>query len=61
MRNKRYKTYDEIPTTVQDYLLTVAGEKHIMDIPLEEINVFLDGLHEYHKSKQEEYSEGWVE
>lgn len=58
---KQYQSYTEIPPTVQDYLLTVAGEKHIMDIPLEEINVFLNGLHKYHKTKEEEFSEGWIE
>jgi hypothetical protein len=31
-----------------------------MDIPLEDINSFLAGLHEHYKTKQEEYSEGWV-
>lgn len=58
---KHYRTYAEIPPLVADYILTVAERKHIMSIPLDDINSFLDGLHEYHKTKQEEYSEGWVE
>lgn len=57
---KPYKSYAEIPPLVEDYILTVAAKKHIMSIPLEDINTFLDGLHEYHKSKKEEFSEGWV-
>ena len=58
---KPYLTYAEIPPLVQDYILTVAEKRHIMSIPLSEINSFLDGLHDYYKTKQEEYSEGWVD
>jgi len=50
---KHYNTYAEIPP--------LAERKHIMSIPLSEINSFLDGLHDYYKTKQEEYSEGWVD
>ena len=57
---KPYESYAEIPVLVAEYVLTVAAEKHIMDIPLEDINSFLAGLHEHYKTKQEEYSEGWV-
>lgn len=58
---KHYITYEEIPPLVEDFILTVAQKKHIMTISLEEINSFLDGLHEYHmKKNQEEYTEGWV-
>lgn len=55
-----YSSYSEIPTLVQDYVLTVAGKKHIMTIPLDEINSFLDGMHQYLARKDEEYNEGWV-
>jgi hypothetical protein len=58
---KHYNTYAEIPPLIEDYILTVAERKHIMSIPLSEINSFLDGLHDYYKTKQEEYSEGWVD
>lgn len=58
---KPYMTYAEIPDTVADYILTISEKRHIMSIPLDEINSFLDGLHEYYKTKQEEYSEGWVD
>ena len=58
---KHYNTYAEIPPLIEDYILTVAERKHIMSIPLDDINSFLDGLHEYHKTQKEEYSEGWVD
>jgi hypothetical protein len=58
---KHYQNYAEIPPLVADYILTVAKKKHIMSIPLDEINSFLDELHEYHSNKREEYSEGWVD
>lgn len=58
---KHYNTYAEIPETVADYILTIAEKRHIMSIPLDEINSFLDGLHDYYKTKREEYSEGWVD
>lgn len=57
---KPYQSYAEIPPLVEDFILTVAEKKHIMSIPLEDINSFLDGLHEYHKIKEEEFSEGWA-
>lgn len=59
--NKHYQTYEEIPFTIKSYLLTASGEKRIMDIPLEEINSFLDGLEKYyHQKVAEEYEDGWV-
>lgn len=58
---KIYQTYDEIPLLMREYILTVAEEKTIMDVPLEDINSFLEGLHSYYATQKEEYSEGWVE
>ena len=57
---KHYNTYDDIPQLIRDYMLTVSEEKHIMDLSLEDINSFLDGMHEFYKTQKEEYSEGWV-
>lgn len=57
---KPYREYEEIPVLIRDYILTVAEKRSIMDIPLEDINSYLDGLHEYYKTQNEEYSEGWV-
>lgn len=59
MRN-RYIAYNEIPPLMKEYLLTVADRRDIMEIPIEDINDYLEGLHEYYKTKPEEYSEGWV-
>ena len=55
-----FKTYEEIPVLIREYVLTVADEKSIMDIPLEDINSFIDGLHQYYETEQEEHTEGWV-
>ena len=46
---------------MREYVLTVADKRDLMDIPLEEINSFLDGLHAYYATQKEEYSEGWIE
>lgn len=55
-----YRSYAEIPALVSDYILTVAEKKHIMSIPLEDINSFLEGLHEYYQTKKEVEEDGWV-
>lgn len=39
-----FKTYNEISSMLRDYVLDVSGETHIEDIPLEEINDFLNGV-----------------
>lgn len=58
---KSYITYEEIPTPIRDYVLTVSAEECIMNIPLEDINVFLDDLEEFYARKvAEEYEDGWV-
>lgn len=57
---KPYREYAEIPVLIQEYILTVAEKRDIMDIPLEDINSYLDGLHTYYKTQKEEYNEGWV-
>lgn len=60
MRN-RYRTYNEIPQLMREYLLTVAEKRDIMEIPIEDINSYLEGLHSYYTTQKEEYSEGWVD
>lgn len=62
MRSRyEYSSYDEIPLLIQDYILTVSTEKTIMNISLEEINSFLNGMDAYLATKDEEFIEGWVE
>ena len=58
---KPYQTYAEIPVTVREYLLTVAEEKCIMNMSLEDINSFLQGLDEFYTNQKEEFTEGWAE
>ena len=55
-----FRTYEEIPLLIREYVLTVADEKSIMDIPLEDINSFIDGLHKYYETKPETEEDGWV-
>ena len=58
---KRYVEYNEIPPLIREYLLTVADKRNIMEIPIEDINSYLEGLHSFYRNQKEEYSEGWVE
>ena len=55
-----FRTYEEIPLLIREYVLTVADEKSIMDIPLEDINSFIDGLHKYYENVPETEEDGWV-
>jgi hypothetical protein len=55
-----YKTYEEIPLLIKEYIQTVADTKDIIEIPLDDINGFLTGLREYDKIVLSEYDGGWV-
>lgn len=57
---KKFYSYEEIPVATREYILTVADAERIQDIPLQDINGFLQGLHEWEKMKLEEWSDGWV-
>ena len=46
----KYSTYEEIPISVESYIITVADVKALEQVPLEDINSFLNGLEEYDKS-----------
>ena len=54
-----YKTYEEIPIPIKEYIVTVAEAKTIQEIPLVDINEFLTGLQEYDKITMENDG-GWV-
>jgi len=58
---KPYVSYMEIPQLMREYILTVAEKKTIMEVPLEDINSYLEGLHAFYGTQKEEYSEGWIE
>jgi hypothetical protein len=46
----KYSTYEEIPVSVESYIMSVADVKMLEQVPLEDINSFLNGLEEYDKS-----------
>jgi len=46
----KYSSYKEIPDTIESYIITVADVKMLEQVPLEDINSFLNGLEEYDKS-----------
>lgn len=37
-----YKTHDDIPTSVADFVLTASGETNIKQVPLKDINGFVE-------------------
>jgi len=47
----KFKTHDEIPEMLQNYLKTVAEVKEISMLPLRDINEFLQGINEYHHDR----------
>ena len=42
-----FTDYEDIPLDLQVYLMTVADADNISDLPLDEINDFLNGLEEW--------------
>ncbi len=42
-----FSSYLEIPEHLKDYILDCSGEVDIKDIPLEDINDFLNGVEDY--------------
>tara|TARA_B100000700_G_scaffold239427_1_gene266109 strand:- start:1301 stop:1564 length:264 start_codon:yes stop_codon:yes gene_type:complete len=42
-----FSCHEEIDSTTADYILTVADANSIWQIPIEDINSFLEGLDEY--------------
>ena len=38
----KYSTYEEIPFSVESYIITVADVKALEQVPLEDINSFLN-------------------
>jgi hypothetical protein len=37
-----YKTHEEIPTSVADFILSSSGETNIKQVPLKDINGFVE-------------------
>lgn len=38
----RFKNHDDIPTSVADFVLTASGETNIKQVPLKDINGFVE-------------------
>ena len=38
----RFKSHDDIPTSVADFVLTASGETNIKQVPLKDINGFVE-------------------
>jgi len=47
-----YTDHREIPPTIRSYIMTVADADNIGEVPLQEINDFLNGL-------EEQERQGW--
>lgn len=49
MDKYNFKTHDEIPAEYRDYIMNVANadQWHISEIPLEDINNFLNGYEDW--------------
>lgn len=60
MKTAPFKTYDDIPALTKEYVVYVAGEKNVEDIPLDDINGFMVMLYEAEAKKREEWEDGWV-
>jgi hypothetical protein len=43
----KYKTHDEIPAYMRDYILDVSDSESVEQIDVQDINDFLNGLEEW--------------
>ena len=43
----RYKTHLDIPPYMKDYLLSVVGDTSLVEVPVEDINDFLNGYDDW--------------
>lgn len=50
-----YKKYSDIPAYMSDYIRGAAGKHTLKDIPLKDINSFLNGLEEWFSDDLPEY------
>jgi hypothetical protein len=60
MKSAPFETYADIPTLTKEYIVYVAGEAKIENIPLDDINGFMLMLYDAEKRKREEWEDGWV-
>ena len=60
MKVAPFKTYEEIPALTKEYIVYVSGETDLENVPLEDINSFMDMLYEIENRKRVEWEDGWV-
>ena len=60
MKAAPFETYADIPILIKEYIVYVAGEAEIENIPLDDINGFMLMLYDAEKRKREEWEDGWV-
>lgn len=51
----KYSTYEQIPVGIQGYVMDVSLMANIKDIPLVEINDFLNELDEFYEQQDREF------
>jgi hypothetical protein len=49
MKIYAYKDYDDIPTSISDYVLSVTDADNIVEVSIEDINSFLNDQEVYHE------------
>ena len=55
-----YANFEEIPQLTKEYIVYVCGEQDLENVPLEDINSFMDMLYTAEMKRREEYEDGWV-
>lgn len=56
MTKYNYQSYSEIPSSVEAYILTVAGAEMLHDVALGDINDFMNGYEEWENDPALQYS-----
>jgi len=60
MKVAPFKCYEDIPQLTKEYIVYVSGEADLENVPLEDINSFMQMLYEIENRRREEYEDGWV-
>jgi len=61
---QEFKTYDEMPAWLIDYVVTVASVEKIEQVPIIDINNFIFALEDYENrafaERMKEFEHGWI-
>lgn len=61
---QEFKTYDEMPEWLIDYVVTVASVEKIEQVPIMDINNLIYAIEDYEnrafKERMKEFEDGWV-